>query len=235
MAVTDNRQPRPQFARTTLHSQIADELRDMIVSGKLAPGQKIPEKELCETFGISRTPFREALKVLATEGLIELLPQRGARVNIITEDERRELFPIIAALEALAAELACARITDPELRAMKKLHNQMVKAYDERDNLEYARLNRQIHLSVFEAAGNGSLQLLYSNMELRIRNIRHTVRQTDEDWAKAVDDHEKILAALQARDGALSAALLHDHVMNTAEAVSHALSESGLVTPDPTA
>ncbi|MDQ1902168.1 GntR family transcriptional regulator [Paracoccus sp. WLY502] len=172
MAGNEQRQARPPFARATLHSQIADELRNMIVDGKLAPGQKIPEKELCEAFDISRTPLREALKVLATEGLVELLPQRGARVSVITEAELAEL---------------------------KGLHRQMVAAYELRDNLEYARLHRKIHLSIFEAAGNGALQILYSNMELRIRNIRHTVRQSDEDWARVVQDHEKILSALEAR------------------------------------
>lgn len=230
MAGNEQRQARPPFARATLHSQIAEELRTMIVDGKLAPGQKIPEKELCEAFDISRTPLREALKVLATEGLVELLPQRGARVSVITEAERQELFPIIAALEALAAELACRSMTDAELAELKGLHRQMVAAYDRRDNLEYARLNRKIHLSIFEAARNGALQMLYSNMELRIRNIRHTVRQSDEDWARAVQDHEKILSALEARDEGLCARVLRDHVMRTADAVRDALSVAGLAT-----
>ncbi|GGF77532.1 transcriptional regulator [Paracoccus acridae] len=230
MAGNEQRQARPPFARATLHSQIAEELRTMIVDGKLAPGQKIPEKELCEAFDISRTPLREALKVLATEGLVELLPQRGARVSVITEAERQELFPIIAALEALAAELACRNMTDAELAELKGLHRQMVAAYDRRDNLEYARLNRKIHLSIFEAARNGALQMLYSNMELRIRNIRHTVRQSDEDWARAVQDHEKILSALEARDEGLCARVLRDHVMRTADAVRDALSVAGLAT-----
>ena len=231
MAGNEQRQARPPFARATLHSQIAEELRTMIVDGKLAPGQKIPEKELCEAFDISRTPLREALKVLATEGLVELLPQRGARVSVITEAERRELFPIIAALEALAAELACRNMTDAELAEVKGLHRQMVAAYDLRDKREFARLNRKIHLSIFEAARNGTLQMLYSNMELRIRNIRHTVRQSDEDWARAVQDHEKILSALEARDEDLCAKVLRDHVMRTAEAVRDALSVAGLATP----
>lgn len=230
MAGNEQRQARPPFARATLHSQIAEELRTMIVDGKLAPGQKIPEKELCEAFDISRTPLREALKVLATEGLVELLPQRGARVSVITEAERQELFPIIAALEALAAELACRNMTDAELAELKGLHRQMVAAYDRRDNLEYARLNRKIHLAIFEAARNGALQMLYSNMELRIRNIRHTVRQSDEDWARAVQDHEKILSALEARDEGLCARVLRDHVMRTADAVRDALSVAGLAT-----
>ncbi len=230
VAGNEQRQARPPFARATLHSQIAEELRTMIVDGKLAPGQKIPEKELCEAFDISRTPLREALKVLATEGLVELLPQRGARVSVITEAERQELFPIIAALEALAAELACRNMTDAELAELKGLHRQMVAAYDRRDNLEYARLNRKIHLSIFEAARNGALQMLYSNMELRIRNIRHTVRQSDEDWARAVQDHEKILSALEARDEGLCAKVLRDHVMRTADAVRDALSVAGLAT-----
>ena len=90
-------------------------MRKMVVLGELEPGAKIPEKELCVRFGISRTPLREALKVLATKGLIELLPQRGARVATITDEELSELFPTIAALEALAGGLACIHATKAEL------------------------------------------------------------------------------------------------------------------------
>lgn len=209
--------------RVTLHSEIAERLRDMIVSGELAPGMRIPEKELCERFGISRTPLREALKVLATEGLILHLPQRGSRVNLISEEELRELFPIIAALEALAGDLAARSISDEGLGQLRTLHSQMMDAFDAREHLEYSRLNREIHLAIFEAAGNRSLSQVYRSMELRIRNIRHTVRQNDDDWARAVAEHEELLAAIEARNGPETARLMQVHVMSTADAVRNAL------------
>ena len=211
--------------RRTLHSEIVDHLRELIVSGELAPGQKIPEKALCERFDISRTPLREALKALAAEGMIELLPQRGARVVTISDEELQELFPIIASIEALAAELACDRIDATQIEAIQGLHEQMLVAYQAGLTLEYSRLNRAIHFAIFEAAGNASLLTLYRNLELRIRNIRHTVRQNPKDWKLAVKDHEKIFDALMARDGKRLAKVMRQHVMNTAGTVRHSIDE----------
>src|ERR1700685_2379658 len=102
----------PIIVRRGLHYELAARLLDMIVDGELKPAQKVPEAELCERFGVSRTPMREALKVLAAEGLINLLPNRGAAVAKITQQEIEELFPIMGALEALAGELACAKMDD---------------------------------------------------------------------------------------------------------------------------
>lgn len=211
--------------RKTLHSETVDHLRDMIVSGELGPGQKIPEKELCARFDISRTPLREALKALAAEGMIELLPQRGARVVTISDEELQELFPIIASIESLACELACDLITDAQLADITTMHEEMLVAYRESRRLDYSRLNRAIHFAIFEAAGNASLLTLYKNLELRIRNIRHTVRQMPSDWEEAVTDHEKILKALTARDRTRLAKVMRQHVMNTAKTVRHSIDE----------
>ncbi|WP_238935043.1 GntR family transcriptional regulator [Pseudomonas typographi] len=210
-----------------MHSETVDHLRDMIVSGELGPGQKIPEKELCARFDISRTPLREALKALAAEGMVELLPQRGAQVATITDQELQELFPIIASLEALACELACETITPAQLQAITTMHQAMVGAYHESRHLDYSRLNRAIHFAIFEAAGNASLLALYKSLELRIRNIRHTVRQRPDDWKQAVNEHEKILKALTDRDGSRLAKLMRQHVMSTARTVRHSIDELG--------
>ncbi|MCU1718212.1 GntR family transcriptional regulator [Pseudomonas sp. 5P_3.1_Bac2] len=211
--------------RKSLHSETVDHLRELIVSGVLAPGQKIPEKALCERFDISRTPLREALKALAAEGMIELLPQRGARVVTISDEELQELFPIIASIEALAGELACAKISDAQLAQIQQLHEDMLVAYQGKRSLEYSRLNRAIHFAIFEAADNNSLLTLYRNLELRIRNIRHTVRQAPGDWKEAVNDHEKILQALLERDANKLGKIMRKHVMNTARTVRHSIDE----------
>lgn len=219
--------PPPSAARalprSTLHSQIAALLREMIVAGELAPGSRVPEKDLCQQFGCSRTPFREALKVLATEGLVVLLPQRGARVNTISDAELKEIFPIIASLEALAGELACAALSDAALQEITALHQAMIEAHGADNHLEYSRHNRAIHFAIFDAAGNETLTNLYRNLELRIGNIRHTIRQTQADWLRAIADHEAMLVALQARDGVALAAILRGHVLKTADAVRNAL------------
>lgn len=129
--------------------------------------------------------------------MIVLLPQRGARVATLTDDELFEIFPIIASLEGLAGEIACQHITDDELANIEQLHNAMLQAYQQLDRLEYSRLNREIHLALFAAARNQSLIALYHNLELRIRNIRHTIRQLPQDWQLAVQEHEEILRWLR--------------------------------------
>ncbi|WP_413733567.1 GntR family transcriptional regulator [Sodalis sp. RH21] len=211
------------ISRRTLHSEIADFIRDMIVRGELEPGSRIPEKDLCTRFDISRTPLREALKVLATEGMIILLPQRGARVAALTHEELYEIFPIIASLEGLACELACQHITTDELAAIEQLHAEMLLAYQRQDKLDYARLNRDIHLALFGAARNQSLLALYKTLELRIRNIRHTVRQLPKDWQRAVNEHEEIMACLRAKNAAKLAKTMRKHIMSTANAVRNAM------------
>jgi DNA-binding GntR family transcriptional regulator len=201
----------------------------MIVDGQLEPGAKISERDLCLLFDISRTPLREALKALAAEGMIELLPQRGARVVMISDEELHELFPIIASLEALAGELACETISPEQLANIQALHVAMIASYERAERLEYSRLNRLIHFAIFEAAQNTSLTTLYGNLELKIRNIRHTVRQRPQDWRQAVDDHENIIAALAARDKIRLSEVMRRHVMNTAEMVRHSVKDLGEV------
>ncbi|PWC13469.1 GntR family transcriptional regulator [Brenneria corticis] len=211
------------ISRKTLHSEIADLIREMIVRGELEPGSRIPEKTLCEQFEISRTPLREALKVLATEGMIVLLPQRGARVATLTDDELFEIFPIIASLEGLAGEIACQHITGDELANIEQLHHAMLLAYQRLDRLEYSRLNREIHLALFAATHNQSLIALYHNLELRIRNIRHTIRQLPQDWQLAVQEHEEILRWLREKNAGKLATTLRKHVMSTANAVRNSV------------
>ncbi|MCL2894582.1 GntR family transcriptional regulator [Brenneria tiliae] len=216
------------ISRKTLHSEIADLIREMIVRGELEPGSRIPEKTLCEQFEISRTPLREALKVLATEGMIVLLPQRGARVATLTDDELFEIFPIIASLEGLAGEIACQHITGDELANIEQLHHAMLLAYQRLDRLEYSRLNREIHLALFAATRNQSLIALYHNLELRIRNIRHTIRQLPEDWQLAVHEHEEILRWLREKNAGKLAATLRKHVMSTANAVRNSVNVAAI-------
>jgi DNA-binding GntR family transcriptional regulator len=199
-----------------LHDNVTDAVRDLIVSGELLPGTKVPEHTLCTRFGVSRTPLREALKVLASEGLVLLMPRRGAFVAEITQVEIDEIFPIMAALEALAAETACGRITDHAIEMLKQMHREMYAFHAEGAETDYLRLNRQIHHTFFEIAGNASLTALYEQMLVRIHSVRFVVRKTPEQWQRAVDDHVAIMAAIEQRDGPRVARLLKRHLLDTA-------------------
>src|SRR5438270_8107591 len=105
-----------------LHDEVISRLRHILTEGEIAPGAKIPERELCASLGISRTPLREALKVLAADGLVVLLPNRGSRAAKLTKNDVKELFEVCEALEATAGELACPRISDEQLRELGALH-----------------------------------------------------------------------------------------------------------------
>jgi DNA-binding GntR family transcriptional regulator len=205
-----------------LHENVSEALRNLIVSGELVPGAKVREAQLCERFAISRTPLREALKVLAVEGLIELRPRRGAYIAKISDREIDELFPILAVLEALAGELACRRITDREIAGLRKLHEDMFRCYDLGREAEYLRLNSAIHHRIFEVAGNQSLTSLYEQMLVRTHAVRFVTRKSPEQWLRAVLDHRLILEAVEQRDGRKLARVLRQHLQKTAADIARA-------------
>lgn len=212
-----------QIVRRTLHDEVADQLRALIISGELAPGHKVPEALLAERFGVSRTPMREALKVLASENFVQLLPNKGAIVTRLTRQEIDELFPIIGALEALAGELACANLKLKDLVHIKRLHDAMVECHRADDWPGYAKHNRAIHDQIFETAGNAALTALFQQLMLRIRNVRFVAKSSPEGWQAALKDHEDMIAALEARDGAALGRTLRMHLRHKADVVEEAL------------
>ena len=221
------------MSREFVHTTLLEELREVFVLGEVAPGQKVPEAALCERFGVSRTPLREALKVLAAEGQVELLPNRGARVRELTLEEVEGLFSVAGALEALAGEQACQRISDEELNVLAGLHRRMRQAYDERDMAPYYALNRQIHEAIVQAARNPVLVAQYSVLNARIRRVRFTSPMTPEIWARAMAEHEGMLNALQRRDSAAMASILKTHLQHKSEAIVQAMRDALAAAPKP--
>ncbi|MGQ4273926.1 GntR family transcriptional regulator [Terrihabitans sp. B22-R8] len=206
---------RDPIVRQSLHESLVAPLREMILSGELRPGEKVPEEQLCERFGVSRTPIREALKVLAAEGVLQILPHRGAVVSRITEEQINELFPIMASLERLAGSLACARATDADVAQMRKLHDEMMRFYADKDEPNYLKHNRLIHDGFFVIAGNSTLHAFYQQILTRIHSCRFVVRKTAEHWKAAVDEHNEMIRAFEARDGERLSDLLERHVTKT--------------------
>ncbi len=211
---------RGKIVKASLHGEAVARIRDLIVEGRLEPGSKVSEKQLCELFGISRTPLREALKVLATEGLIVLLPNRGARVAEVTGKDMAELFPVMGALEGLAGELACARITDAEIAEIRARHHEMLAHHSRGDRASYFVANQAIHEAIVAAARNGVLTAMYDSSRGRIRLARFMANVTRERWDEAVREHGDILAALEQRDGDRLRSILQGHIRNTYQAVA---------------
>jgi DNA-binding GntR family transcriptional regulator len=214
----------PLIARRSLATELVERLRALIVEGQLKSGAKIAEPELCERFGVSRTPLREALKVLAAEGLVELAPNRGARVAKISAEAIEELFPIMGMLEALAGELCCQRMTADDMALLEALHARMLAHWKAGEWMPYGRLNRQIHEEIFRIGGNETLAAMYQSLLVRTHAVRFIARKTPERWKEAIEDHEQIMAALRKRDAAAISAVMRAHLRHKADVVHEALS-----------
>lgn len=207
------------IARSTLHDELVERLRDMITEGDLPAGEKVNEKGLTEAFGVSRTPLREALKVLASEGLVTLMPNRGATVTKLTERDLNEVFPVLAVLEALAGELACGNMSVAEIAEVRKLHEAMVAQYKAGDLHGYFQTNQRIHDSLLEGSKNATLIAQHKNLAGRVRRARYMANLSRARWRNAVAEHEEILSALERRDGAALAPLLRAHLERKLETV----------------
>jgi DNA-binding GntR family transcriptional regulator len=205
---------RERNGTESLHEKLVIRLRDVIIEGEIEPGARISERLLCTRFGVSRTPLREALKVLASEGLVDLLPNRGAWVARLEDKDVADMFEVMAALESLSGRLACARIGEPELAEIRALHYRMLAHYMRRELPEYFRLNQAIHEAILDAAENPVLKATYLSLSSRMRRARYLANMSDERWAEAVMEHEKILAALSERDGETLARTLGTHLRN---------------------
>ncbi len=209
----------PVPASLTLPFALAERLREMIIEGELAPGARLNERVLCERLGVSRTPLREAFRVLAAEGLVDLQPNRGAQVVAFSDEDIRESFEVMGALEALSGELACGRIRDDEIAEIKALTFEMLACHARRDLPAYYRLNRAIHDRLNEAAGNALLRQMYVTLNQRIQNLRFRSNFDGDKWNRAARQHADIVAALEARDGPRLAAILRKHLEHKGEAV----------------
>jgi len=219
------KRPAPPRPRLSLHEEVVARLRDMILDGSLPPGDWIAEMKLCGDLSISRTPLREALKVLASENLVTLLPNRGAMVTDIRVEEIVELFEIMDALEALIGHLAVARASDADIAALQAMHATMVTHHNRGQRSAYFELNQAIHQRIAELSGNQSLANTYSGFAGKIKRARYLANLSDARWAQSVSEHEGFMAALGNRDATRFAALLREHSQHTGAVVCARLRE----------
>lgn len=205
--------------RQGLATAVTAKLRDMIVEGLLAPGTRLNERVLCEQLAVSRTPLREAFKTLAVEGLVDLLPNRGAVVAQMSMADIEQTFEVMGALEGLSGQLACERITEREVAEIKALHYEMLAAHARRDLPAYYRVNHQIHDRINAAANNAVLTATYLQMNARIQSLRFRSNFNQEKWDAAVEEHGAMLKALEQRDGEALRLILQQHLANKRDAV----------------
>jgi DNA-binding GntR family transcriptional regulator len=211
--------------RAALHEQVAQRLRPMLVEGRIAPGAKLNERELAELLHVSRTPLREAIKMLAAEGLVELVPNRGAIAVSLNEADVLNTFEVMAGLEAQSGELAAQRITPEELAEVQAMQFEMLAAYTRRDLSAYYSINARIHNAISAAAKNPVLTTVYNQVNARLQALRFRSNQDGEKWKRAVKEHEKMIEALVARDGAAMREVLLGHLFNKRDVVLEQLRE----------
>lgn len=210
----------------TLPAAIAARLRELIIEGELAPGARLNERQLGERMNVSRTPLREALRLLAHEGLVTVVPNRGAFVAHMSPDAVRESFEIMGALESLAAELACQRISDREIDEIAALTFEMQACHARHDLPEYYRLNRVVHDAITAAAGNSVLADMTHKLNLRIQNLRFRSNLDVRKWNAAIREHQQMVDLLRRRDAQGLARLMREHLARKAKTVLAMLMES---------
>lgn len=206
--------PAVAINRPRLHDEVTARLRDLIVENQLRPGERVPELEIAASLGVSRTPIREALKVLAAEGLVEMQPLRGAIVRAFSPKDAQDMLRVIALLEEFAAREACSAPQE-RIDAVLALHDQMREHFRRRERQPYFALNQRFHESVVALAGNETLCSTHATLAQRMRRIRYVGNSVPDNWGAAMAEHEAMAQALAARDADAMAQAMREHLMNT--------------------
>jgi DNA-binding GntR family transcriptional regulator len=214
---------RLRLQRTGLHEDATARLRRLIVRGDLAPGEPLIGADLSEALGISRTPLREALKLLASEGLVELRLNRSAIIAPIRQDEVKELFEAVSGIERVAAELAAIRITERDLEKLDQLQERMERLHDTGKLRDYFELNQQIHSFIVACSRNRALKAAHDWLLSRVERARLFALSSQERWDESVQEHRALLAALKQRDADRAGRVLAQHVVRTGVVVQEIL------------
>lgn len=203
----------------SLHDEVASTLRDRIFAGELAPGSFLDEVGLCGSLAISRTPLREALKVLAAEGLVRHEPRRGCFVNEVTEQDLDEIFPVIALLEGRCAFEAARHATDADLAVLDTLHTRLGQHAAAGQITDYYRVNYAIHEAIIALANNRWLAQVIGDLRKILKLSRLQSLQAPGRIEQSLAEHMAVLAALKAGDSEGADAAMRTHLTRQREAL----------------
>lgn len=201
-----------------LYEEVAERLRERIFRRELPPGSWIDELKLAEEYGISRTPLREALKVLAAEGLVTMRLRRGAYVTEVSEQDLAEVYHLLALLESDAAGVAAERASEQEMQQLQQLHERLRAA--ERDREEFFRLNEAFHAELLRIAGNRWRDQLVADLRKVMKLNRHHSLLKTGRIEESLAEHEAIMQALVQRNGPAALQRMREHFRNGLEAAS---------------
>ncbi|MCK5539954.1 MAG: GntR family transcriptional regulator [Deltaproteobacteria bacterium] len=201
-----------KFKKSIYHIQIADMLRDMIMTGELRHGDKVNENKLCSSLEVSKTPLREALRVLSSEGLIELVPNRGAFVTQPEFTEIKEMFDVMILLEGFCARTACEKMSPKDFVRLEKLHDRLEQKVEHSDQEGYIQINNQYHSLVQELAGNRSLNQIIEGLRKRILLYRFQSLNAQGRMAESIQEHRELLEVFRQRDHQKAEVLMQTHL-----------------------
>ncbi len=218
--------------RRTLAEEAADNLREFILLGKLAPGTAIPERDLAEALGVSRTPLREALRLLEIEGLVEYSATRRPRVADPSLHELTQYISVLGALEALAGETACREATMAEIADIVRLAARMAEGSDTLKPLDFFRLDMQFHAAIVEASRNEPLIETHRQYNARLWRARFLSSQQVDRRDNTLSQHAEITDALQKRDAKATRRALRDHLKSTIENIARIRSQDNEEAPE---
>lgn len=218
--------PNP-IAPLALYQEVAERLRQRIFTHELKPGTWVDEQALAEEYGISRTPLREALKVLAAEGLVTLKPRRGCYVNQVSETDLDEIFGVMSLLESEAARLAAEKAGPADLASLRALHDELERAAAARDINRFFEANQAFHRKVQDVAGNGWLTHVVEDLRKMIKLSRHHSLFGDGRLEQSLEEHRALVAALLARDADTAGQRMREHILSGRTALQRLATRPG--------
>jgi len=211
-----------RIAQPALYEEVAERLRQRIFSHELPPGTWIDEQALAEDYGISRTPLREALKVLASEGLVTLKPRRGCYVTELSGSDIQEIFPIIAMLEGRCAYEATQKASPAEVNRLEKIQETLEKAAATSDIPAYFQANQQFHQELWQMTGNRWLLQVIQDLRKVLKLTRYQSLSVDGRLQKSMEEHRELLAAIKAKKPELAEQVMKAHLIAGSEAMAKA-------------
>ena len=203
-----------RIAPTALYQEVAERLRQRIFAHELTPGTWIDEQKLAEQYGISRTPLREALKVLASEGLVELKPRRGCYVTEISRQDLDDIFPLMAMLEGRCAAEAIKRARPADINSLKHIHERLESAARDGRIDAFFEANQEFHKRIQELSGNRWLLSVIQDLRKVLKLSRLHSLSLEGRLQQSLDEHRLIMSALAGGDAARAEKLMHDHLLS---------------------
>lgn len=209
-----------RIAPKALYQEVAERLRQRIFAHELTPGTWIDEQKLAEQYGISRTPLREALKVLASEGLVELKPRRGCYVTEVSHQDIDDIFPLMALLEGRCAADAINRATKTDIVALKAIHERLETAAKEGGIEAFFEANQAFHRQIQELANNRWMLSVIQDLRKVLKRSRMHSLSLEGRLQQSLEEHRSIMAAFEAGDAARAEKVMHDHLLSGREALA---------------